>query len=201
MDRAGDLAQLAFSYIPAVVAVGFVVLAYFFIALERGRGGHDDAQAGLKLVLWSIVLAGVQHAAAGATELLGYVLGGFKGGAGPIREALPPMLVGGGAAFAIIKFLLPRTNSATAKRPERLALGALGTIHGAIALVGVSGFVSGIFKSAAWSQTSSAMAAAIVSLAVAYVAVTRLGAQSGWSMMSPPPGGGGYPPAGPGFPR
>jgi hypothetical protein len=207
VDRALEAAVL---YVPGVVAVVFVGIAYFFVALDRLRttsASADDDQLGIKLVLYALVLAGVQLAAGGADGMLAYVLGGFKGGSGPLRDALPPIIVGLGSAFAIAKLLLPRTNAHFAKRPERLALGALATLHGAIALVGLSGFVTGIFKSWAWSMTSASMATTIVSGAIAYLAISRLGAHSGWTMPPPrprtdappyqqPPGG--YPPAPPG---
>ena len=76
------------SMIGASAAVAFVVAAYFLLTLDRARANSlskDDTQAGLKIVLFGVMLAGVVMAAGGAQMLLTYVFGGFKGGADPSR--------------------------------------------------------------------------------------------------------------------
>ena len=68
----------------------------FLLTLDRQRGNSvskDDTQAGLKIVLFGIVLAGVVMAAGGAQSLLAYVFAGFKGGSGPIKVAIPPIVI------------------------------------------------------------------------------------------------------------
>ena len=81
------------------IALTFVVASYFMITLDRSRANSpskDDTQVGIKLVLHGLILAAVILAAAGLDLLAAYVLSGFKGGSGPIKQArhwsrsLPP---------------------------------------------------------------------------------------------------------------
>src|ERR1044071_6850792 len=112
-----------------VAAIIFVGAGYFFISLDRQRANSvtkDDTQVGLKLVLYGLVLAGISIAAGGVTSLLSFIFGGFKGGSIPVRQALPPIVVGALVVLVVAKALLPRTNAATQKQPERYLLGALG---------------------------------------------------------------------------
>ena len=74
-------------------SVAFVAAAYFFITLDRQRAtspSKDDTQVGIKLVLFALILAGIGIALGGVNILLSYALSGFKGGAGPIKVAIPP---------------------------------------------------------------------------------------------------------------
>jgi hypothetical protein len=192
-----------------VLAVGFVAAAYFFASLDRGRENSpvkDDTQLGLKLVLFGIAIAGVQLIAGGTHELLAFMLSGFKGGSVPIRQALPPILVGALALLVIFKMMLPRTNASTAKQAERYAVGFLGLQFGVIALSSVSAVVSGLFAEAPWAVTSNFVAATIVNGGLGFFTLTRFGGLSGWTApVAPPPpampqGGQGYPPQGGGYP-
>ena len=206
-----------------VAAIVFVGAGYFFLSLDRHRANSaskDDTQVGLKLVLYGLVLAGISIAAGGLTTLLAYIFGGFKGGSLPIRQALPTILVGGLVVVVIAKALLPRTNAATQKQPERYLLGALGIQYGVFAIIGVNGLLSGLFLEAPWAYTSANLASVAVSGAIAFLAITRFGALAGWTMPPPsapayppqqggyppqqqggyPPQGGGYPPQGGGYP-
>jgi hypothetical protein len=204
------------------LAVGFVVFAYLVVTLDRKRDNSpskDDTQVGIKLVLYGLTLAGIMVAAGGLNGLLSYVLGGFKGGAGPIKGAIPPILVGGGTAFAMMMMMLPRTNVKTAPQAERYAVGVLASVFGAMAIGAASAFLTGLFNSFPWQMTSGSLSSLIVDGGIGFVALGRLGGLSGWSTpvrpaapMSPPgyppqqgggyppQQGGGYPPQGGGYP-
>ena len=197
-----------------LVAVGFVAASYFIITLDRQRANSpskDDTQVGIKLVLFGLLLAGIQIAAGGVIQLLAFALSGFKGGSLPVREALPPIIVGAGAIAVILKAVLPKTNAATQRQPERYMLGLLGLQYGVMALLGISGLVSGVFLEAPWVRTSGSLASTLVAGAIGFLAIARFGTQSGWTTpapIAPPPaqyppqqgGGGGYPPQGGGYP-
>jgi hypothetical protein len=200
-------------FLGAAVAIVFVAASYFIITLDRQRANSpskDDTQVGIKLVLFGLLLAGIQLAAGGVIELLSFALGGFKGGSGKVRMALPPIIVGAGAVAIVLKALLPRTNASTQKQPERYALGLLGLQYGVMALFGVNGLVTGVFNDAPWAYTSGSLASTLVAGAIGFLAIARFGAQSGWTSpapVAPPPaqyppqqGGGGYPPQGGGYP-
>src|SRR5258706_15215584 len=91
------MAEKAPMILGAITALIFVGASYFMITLDRGRANStskDDTQVGLKLVLFGLILAGIQVAAGGATGLLAFMLGGFKGGSPPARQDLPPIILG-----------------------------------------------------------------------------------------------------------
>jgi hypothetical protein len=200
--------------IGALAAVLFVGAGYFFISLDRTRANSvtkDDTQAGLKLVLFGLVIAGISVVSGGAINLLSYVFGGFKGGSGPIRQAMPTIIVGALVVLVVLKTLLPRTNWEKEKQPERYALGMLGIVFGVQAIFGFHGVLSGLFLSAPWSFTSSQVAMTAVTGAIMFLAVSRFGGLAGWTQPPPtqrpmqyppqqPPQGGGYPPPGGGYP-
>jgi hypothetical protein len=201
------------------LGIAFAFLALVIITIDRLRSNgtsKDDTQVELKILLYGLALVGVLLAAGGVEQLLSYVLGGFKGGAGPIKIAIPPMLIGGGVGFAIIAMFLPRTNSTAMKHIEMLALLTAGLYFGAQAIAGGDAFLTGLFNSSPWAATSMSFATLLVDGAIGFLALTRLGAMSGWSApvrpaapMTPPgyqqgggypPQGGGYPPQGGGYP-
>jgi hypothetical protein len=204
-----------FAILGTVAAIIFVGAGYFFLSLDRHRANSaskDDTQVGLKLVLYGLVLAGISMAAGGVTTLLAFIFGGFKGGSLPIRQALPTIIVGGLVVVVIAKALLPRTNAATQKQPERYLLGALGIQYGVFAIIAVNGLLGGLFLEAPWAYTSSNLASVAVSGAIAFLAITRFGALAGWTAPPPsapmyppqqgypPPQQQGYPPPGGGYP-
>jgi hypothetical protein len=188
------------------LGIGYAFLALVIITIDRLRASgtsKDDTQVELKILLYGLVLTGVLMAAGGLEFLLAYVLGGFKGGATPIKVAIPPLLVGGAVAFALVTMFLPRTNAATMKHPESLALLTAGLFFGAQAINDGNGFLTGLFNSAPWGVTAAGLASLLVNGALGFLALSRLGQSSGWSApvrpaapMSPPgyPQGGGYPP-------
>ncbi len=208
MDVLGALGgKEVFAILGTVAAIVFVGAGYFFISLDRQRAtstSKDDTQVGLKLVLYGLVLAGISIAAGGVTTLLSFIFGGFKGGSLPIRQALPTIIVGALVVVLIAKAMLPRTNAATQKQPERFLLGALGIQYGVLAIIAVNGLLSGLFLEAPWAYTSSNLASVAVSGAIAFLAISRFGSLAGWTTPPPaqpmyPPQGGGYPPQG-GYP-
>jgi uncharacterized membrane protein YgcG len=220
MQAQQDMAQLlpqavnaAKVLVPAITAgatAGFLVVAYYFIQQDRNRPNSttkDDTQVGIKLVLYALALTAVALAVAGGVQFLGYALGGFKGGTAVLKQALPPLLVGGGAAAVLLFVFLPKTNASTQKQPLRFFLGALAVQYAAMAIISFNGVLSGLFQDAPWSAvTSKAFASFIVNAAVGFFALLQFGKISGWTMAPPaaqyPPaaGGGGYPPQSGGYP-
>jgi len=200
----------------AVAAIGFVAAAYLFVTIDRHRAdspSKDDKQVGLKLVLFGLVLAGVHYAAGGVTGVLAYILGGAKGGSGPMRAAIPSIVVGGAVVFAVYKVLLPRTNAAVQRQAERFMLGLLGLEYSVLAILGIHGFLTALFLDYGWNAMSGSIAWTGVYGAIGFLAISRFGAISGWTMPARPAGpapmqfppqgpqggnppGGGFPPQG-----
>jgi hypothetical protein len=211
----------AMEELPAVIgmaspflAIGFLAFGYFMITLDRSRAGSaskDDGQVGIKLVLHALVLMGVMMAAGGVTQLAAYVFSGFKGGAGPIKQAIPPIAIGAVVVLLAAKAFLPRTNNATNHQAERFMLGTLAIIYGGFMLLELDLFVTGLINDRPWEANSGAFASGVVSAAVTMLGIMRLGSISGWVAPAPPPPpppqqsqgmppGGGYPPQGGGYP-
>jgi hypothetical protein len=202
--------------LPALIgtaaALLFFFFGYFFLTIDRVRpnsANKDDTQVGIKLVLYTLIVAGVTMAAFAVESLVDYAVSGFKGGSAPIKFALPQILVGAGLAAGVAKGMLPRTNAATAKGPERMALGWLATLSGLASLVGVSSLLTGLIFDMPWAQNADNFAYGVTYGALAFVCIMRLGARSGWVAPAPPPmapppqqssgmppQGGGYPPQG-----
>ena len=197
------------SLIGAFAAVAFVGAAYFLLTLDRNRANSpskDDTQAGLKIVLFGIILAGVVMAAGGADQLLTYVFGGFKGGSGPIKMAIPPIVVGALTVVIVMKAVLPRTNASTQRQAERYFLGALAIEFAVFGLANLQGFLSGLFTDMPWVMNAGNISGAVIGAGVLFFSLGRFGAISGWTApvapppMQHPPQGGGYPPQGGGYP-
>jgi hypothetical protein len=172
------LGQLA----PLVPA--FVVLGYLAILLDRRRDGsasRDDRQVGLKLIVFGLGLAGLAFAATGAHTLLAYVLGGFKGGTEAIKSSLANLISGGAVVAGVLLVLLPATNTKEQPQVERYAIGAVGVVAGFGTVMAFNQFVHGLFTGAGWSHTSARLAELLVSGGAAFLAITRLGALSGWT--------------------
>ncbi len=193
------------------IAVAFVVLSYLVLTVDKLRAtstSKDDTQIGLKLVLFGVLFGGVLFASGGAIKLVSYVLSPFKGGAAPIKALLPDLLVGAAVVFGVSMLLLPRTNTATAKQPERFFLGGLALGFLVAAMGALDGVLDGLINDRGWGSTSGALAGLAVSGAIGLIALTRFGSLSGWTMppprpvapQMPPQQGGGYPPQGGGYP-
>ena len=207
------LMELFGTELAPVAAIGFVLVGYLVITIDRSRltsPSKDDTQVGLKLVLYGLLIAGVQLAAQGIAMFIGFALGGFKGGGGPAKVAMPPIIVGALVVLVIAKALLPRTNTHAHRQCERFMLGALAIQFGVMAIVAVDLMLTGLFTDDEWARTARSLASAGVDGVIAFVAVTRFGAIAGWTMPVPPPPpppppqyppqGGGYPPQGGGYP-
>ena len=205
----------------AVGATLFVAFGYLLLTIDRTRASSiskDDTQAGIKLVLHALIIAGVTIGTLGLFTLLSYVLGGFKGGSAPIKASLPSIIVGIVVVFFVAKVLLGRTNNSTQPQVERYALGYLGLQFGIAALFALDLLLAGLFNDAPWQDNSMALAGVIISAAGAGFTVPRFGALSGWTVPvrpvappppqfppqggygGPPPGGYGGPPQGGGYP-
>jgi hypothetical protein len=209
MDRMTD--ELA-GLMPLLIGVGVVHLyvfgGYLAILIDRGRPdspSKDDRQVGLKLVLIGLLLFGLVTAINSVERIVAMMLGGFHDFVPIIKASIVGVLVGGGVAAVIGFVVLPRTNLASARQPERFALGMLSLVYGVVAIFGLSATLNDLIQSAAWAETSSSLALAAISGGVAFVAITRFGARAGWTVppaamppmqQQPPPGlgGGGYPP-------
>jgi len=209
MDRMTDeLAGLAPLLIGLAVVHFYVFGGYLAIVIDRGRptsASKDDTQVGLKLVLIGLLLFGVITAINSAERIVAMMLGGFHDFVLVVKTSIVGVVVGGGVAAVIGLVALPRTNLATARQPERFALGLLAVVYGVVAIFGLSATLNDLLLSATWAETSSSLALAAVAGAVAVVAITRFGARSGWATPPAPPpplppqpppglGGGGYPP-------
>jgi len=205
--------------LPALLVPVFALVTYFFLQWDRRRDGSpskDDPQLGLKTALYALLASAVLLGATGATDLLAFILGGFKGGWKAMRGPLATVAVGGGAAFAVHALFLPRTNHHEKPQAERLATGMVLVILGGHTLVALDMFLSSLLAGDPWLRISAALAAVGVFGGVAVLALMRLGSLSGWRSipkvppmpMQPPmtgypqqpPGQGGMPPLGGGYP-
>ena len=195
------------------LAVAYVFGGYLAITIDRGRAtspSKDDTQVGLKLVLMGLALAGLAMAVVNVETLIAMMLGGFHEFVAVLKGSVTGIVVGASVAVGIVFGLLPKTNFSTARQPERFALGLLALQYGLMAIVTVYGTLSGILFSASWADTSGSLAGTVVYGAVAFLAIMRFGARSGWVIpppapramppMGPPPGGGYPPPQGGGYP-
>ena len=222
MPGPGDLADAMAPGIgramAASIIVAFVLIAYFAVLFDRRREGspsRDDTQVGIKLVLWGLLVGAVGLAAFGATELLSFVLGGFKGGWASMRGPLATLAAAGAVGAGVYMLFLPKTNNAERPQAERFALGALGAILGAAALMALDEFLGALLAGKPWPEIAAGLAGVGVNGGLALLAITRLGAMSGWRAapprvpqmpmqppmtgQPPPPLGGGYPPQGGGY--
>jgi hypothetical protein len=192
-------------------AVGYAFFALIVITLDRFRAtsaSKDDTQVELKILLYALALLGLFIAADGAGGLLATIASGFKGGGDAIKLALPPIVVGVGVLAAIVFLFLPRTNAGTVRTAEALALFTLGLYFGVSAIINAYGFITSVVMSGPWATSAGALSRIVVDGAIGVIALTRLGALSGWIIpvrpVAPPPAyppaGGGYPPPGGGYP-
>jgi hypothetical protein len=193
-------------------AIGYAFLALIVITLDRFRAGSaskDDTQVELKILLFGLALMSLAIASDGVTGLVTAVTSGFKTGAEGVKSALAPIAVGVGAFAAITLAVLPRSNSSTVRTAEAIALLTAGLYYGATAIASAYGFLGNLVMSGPWAAGAGALATLLVHGAIGVIALSRLGALSGWvtpvrpSVPMPPqypPPGGGYPPPGGGYP-
>jgi hypothetical protein len=218
-----SLAALASS-----LGIGYALIALFVITIDRFRKSspsHDDGHAELKILLYGLALSALVLGASGVERLLAFMLGGFKGGGDAIKPTLAPIAVGVGSFALILKLLVPRTNAATSRAAEALALLVAGLYYGATGIAAAYGAIDALVMNSPWEKTSLGLAELAVKGGVALVAIIRLGRIAGWTapvrpqaQVPPqgyppqgyppqgyppqgyPPQGGGYPPQGGGYP-
>nr|HEX4314130.1 hypothetical protein [Kofleriaceae bacterium] len=216
MERMLDQLALAGPMVLGLaIAVAFVIGGYLVITIDRGRSNSpskDDTQAGLKLVLIALALAGVSMAVVNVESVVAMMLGGFHEFVAVVKSSIVGIVVGGGVAVGIVFGLLPKTNIATSRQPERFALGVLALQYGLMTIFAVYMALSAIVFSASWAETSGSLAGTVIYGAVGLIAIMRFGATSGWVVPPPrppmqppmapmqPPPGAGYPPPGGGYP-
>jgi hypothetical protein len=202
-------------------AVGYAFFALIVITLDRFRAtsaSKDDPQVELKILLHALALMGLFVAADGVAGLVSSIAGGFHGGGDAIKVVLPSIVVGAGVVAGVAFLFLPRTNAATVRTAEALALFTVGVYFGVTAIANAYVFVTSVVMSGPWSTSSDALAHLVVDGAIGVLGLSRLGALSGWTIpvrpVAPPPppqyppqgggyppgGGGGYPPPGGGYP-
>jgi hypothetical protein len=210
-------------------ALGYGVLSLFLIFLDRLRASSaskDDSQVELKILLFALLLMGVFIVSDGVTILLGLITSGFKGEIGAtIKALIAPIIVGGALGAAVWVAFLPRTNTATSKTAEMLALFVAALTFGLKAISSLYLFINNLALGGPWASEagSGALATLLVSGPIFVLALMRLGSISGWTMPVrppapqyppqqgggypppqgggyPPPQGGGYPPQGGGYP-
>jgi hypothetical protein len=190
-------------------------LAYLLLSLDarrdRGNGGAEDGQIGLKVSLYLLLVLGIGAATRGAADVLHYLLSGTKIGSGAIKSGIGGLLAGGTVIFAAQFLLLPRTNHAQHPRVTRLALGYLAAMSGLVTVQALDEFLTALIGGSSWPGNAGALARVLVFGGMGMAATGRLGALSGWTMPVrpvpvPPPHGyapqagmPGYPPQG-GYP-
>ncbi|RMH44008.1 MAG: hypothetical protein D6689_03665, partial [Deltaproteobacteria bacterium] len=201
-----------------------IYLLALWDARRDGSDGAGDRQIGLKAAVHVFALIGVFTAAGGLQEMLGYLLGKFKGdvSSAQIKAGIGHLLAGGGVFVLVYLFLLPRTNWRERDKVTRLAVGAAVVVLGILAIVSFVEFLGQILSGAEWVLSAQMLAGSVAFGGVAYVALDRLGQMSGWAgrpsapagfppaggydpnaqpqQPGVPPAGGGFPPAGGGYP-
>jgi len=225
-DLAPWLVTSATRGLMAAAAIAFVAVAYLVITLDRRRDAspsRDDAQVGIKLVIWGLMLAAVLFAADATQDLLAFVLGGFKGGWSVMRGPIASLVAAGAVGGAVYLMFLPRTNNNERTQVERLGVGTLAVMLGVGALVSLDAFLNALLGGKPWAEIAAGLAGVGVHGGLGLLAITRLGALSGWRAAAPripqmpmqppmsgtpmpptgtgmPPLGGGYPPTSGGYP-
>jgi hypothetical protein len=168
-----------------VFAPFFVFLGYWFVCFwdrREDRPSKGDTQLGSKLVLWSLILAAATMMVLGGLGLLSYILGGFKGGSGPVKSALATIVSAAaiGAPLALIG--LPRTNNAAYPQIERFATGLFGFGNALGAAVALTALINSVFFAKGWRADIAPSLSALLVLGVAAAAALwRHGKLSGWS--------------------
>lgn len=209
MGVLGGMMESAVAGLGISLALAFLVGAYFFAVWDSRREGAEvDQQVGIKIVLFTLALAALAIASGGATTLLHYMASGAKTGSSNIKSGLAGLVSGGLILAGIALAMLPRTNMAERPKVTRLALGFVGAMAGSVAILFFASFVGIMINGggAPWAVKSGFLAPVIVYGAIAFLAVNKLGAMSGWTSAPARPampqgGHGGYPPGGGGMPQ
>jgi len=203
------LGSLGGSFALVGIAPLLLLLGYFFIRWDCRQAdspNRDDAQVGLKLVLFGLMVVALGVASGGGETLLHYLLSGAKTGTPNLKAGIAGLVAGGLFVFAVLFMFLPRTNNAAYPQASRFTAGTIALLAGATAIVQFSAFADGLIGGRPWADTSGSFAGFVAYGAIAFLALNRLGTMSGWSAavrpMPPPSAGyppgqqGGYPPQG-----
>ena len=173
-----------------VAAAAVLVLGYFYIFWDKRKeesANKDDGQVGIKIVLFTIILFSLGMAAGALEGLLGWLLSGAKGGAGPIKEAMGPLVAGGGGVALVLLMLLPRTNNKDYPQAERFAAGAVGLVAIVTAIGSLNGLLDALLTSKGWRAAGAGQTAhLLVSGGLGFFALTRFGGMSGWTAPARP---------------
>lgn len=202
----GDMSGMistAISGLGVSLALMFLVGAYFFAIWDARRPDADaDGQIEIKVVLYTLAIAALAVAAGGANTLLHYLFSGAKTGTPAIKSGLAGLVAGGLILAGIALAMLPRTNMLERPKVSRLALGFVGAVAGSVAILSFSLFVNMMINGggAAWAEKSAPLALFVTYGGLAFVAINKLGALSGWTApvrpAMPHAGHGGYPQSG-----
>ena len=174
-------------------SVAVLTLGYFYLFWDRRKDdspNKDDGQVGIKLALFTMLLVGLGIAAGGVETILGYVLAGAKNvtgqrNAGPIKAGIASLVAGGAGMAAVIFLFLPRTNAKDYPQAERFAVGAVAVLAGIATVLGLEAMLKGFFGALpGWPPKAYALANLLVAGGVAFLAINRLGALSGWQAPS-----------------
>lgn len=171
-------------------AAAVLVLGYFYIFWDKRKdesSNKDDGQAGIKIVLFTIILFSLGMAAGAVDSLLGWLLSGAKGGAGPIKASMGPLVAGGGGVALVLLMLLPRTNNKDYPQAERFATGAVGLVAIVTAIGSLNGLLDALLTSKGWRGAGALQTAhLLVSGGLGFFALTRFGGMSGWTAPAKP---------------
>jgi hypothetical protein len=179
-----------------VGATAWLVVAYLLLTWESrqpGSADREDGQLGLKLVALYLFVLGLAFAADGVAGFAHSLLAGAQTGMDALKASIAGAFAGGAAIFVVGVLVLPRTNARAFSRATRSATGLVAAGAGALALVSFRALLAGLILGAPWATSASGAAATVVYGAIAAIAVSRLGALSGWVAVAPT----GIPPTGP----
>ncbi|WP_428264513.1 hypothetical protein [Haliangium sp.] len=193
---------------------GLLSLGYFYLFWDRRRDdslNREDGQVGLKLVLYTLLLISLGLAAGAIESILGYLLSGAKNaqgakGSGPIKWGIASLVAGGAGVAAVFFVFLPRTNAKEYPQAERFAWGIASLVAGVSTVLGLNATLQGFFgRLPGWPLKAHALASLLVAGGLAFWAIMRFGAMSGWQVSVSPqlpgqqPQAGGYQPQAGGY--
>ncbi len=189
-----------------VAAAAVLVLGYFYIFWDKRKdesSNKDDGQAGLKLVLYTLLIVSLGIAAGGVNSVLSWLLAGAKGGSGPIKLGLAHLAAGGGGVVVVLLVLLPRTNTKDYPQAERFAAGAVAVVASIATVISLDSMLTALLGGAGWrGGGAQAAGGLLVAGGLAFLSVSRFGSMSGWTAPAKPAPmmqQGGFPPQAGGY--
>ncbi len=162
----------------------YLAAAYFFIFWDRRSDdseNKEDGQVGLKLGLFTLVIAALGVVMAGLSNTIDFLLAGAKPSA-QIKAALASLIAGGAVIGAVLFMFVPRTNTKDFNKAERFAWGFVAVLTGLMTILALKMFLMALFTGAPWKHGSSAgLAELAVAGGVFYFALSKFGGLSGWT--------------------